>query len=140
MPLTGKGREIMSSMTAPPSQGGYGKKKGEQVFYASRNKGTITGVEDADDRRLSRMMDACMMEDRRSRARDAVSGLNTKCPDCGQRFEDGIDSFPTHNAADGRLCAMSKKKVQTVEPRYGGMRGRLHRALDRAIAARRRAR
>lgn len=23
----------------------YGKKKGKQVFYASRNKGTISGVE-----------------------------------------------------------------------------------------------
>lgn len=26
-------------------QAEYGKKRGEQVFYASRNKGTIKGVE-----------------------------------------------------------------------------------------------
>ena len=42
MPLTDKGAKIMSSMKSQ-----YGGKKGEQVFYASRNKGRITGVEKA---------------------------------------------------------------------------------------------
>ena len=45
MPLTKKGRKIMAAMTAPASQGGYGPKKGEAVFYASRNAGRITGVD-----------------------------------------------------------------------------------------------
>jgi hypothetical protein len=40
MPLTAKGKKIMSSM-----KGQYGDDKGEQVFYASRNKGTISGVD-----------------------------------------------------------------------------------------------
>lgn len=40
MPLTEKGQKIMSSMKRQ-----YGAKKGEQVFYASRNKGRISGVE-----------------------------------------------------------------------------------------------
>jgi len=40
MPLTAKGKKIMASMKKE-----YGEKKGEQVFYASRNKGRITGVE-----------------------------------------------------------------------------------------------
>lgn len=40
MPLTPKGRKIESAMEHE-----YGAKKGEQVFYASKNKGTITGVE-----------------------------------------------------------------------------------------------
>ena len=40
MPLTTKGKEIMSAMRKE-----YGGKKGESVFYASRNKGTIKGVE-----------------------------------------------------------------------------------------------
>lgn len=40
MPLTEKGQKIMSSMKRQ-----YGDKKGEQVFYASRNKGRIEGVE-----------------------------------------------------------------------------------------------
>lgn len=40
MPLTKKGKAIMSNMKKE-----YGKKLGEGVFYASKNKGTITGVE-----------------------------------------------------------------------------------------------
>ena len=41
MPLTDKGNEIKENM-----QKEYGKKKGEQVFYASKNKGTISGVDE----------------------------------------------------------------------------------------------
>jgi hypothetical protein len=40
MPLTEKGAEIKSNMEEQ-----YGKEKGESVFYASKNKGTITGVD-----------------------------------------------------------------------------------------------
>ena len=40
MPFTKKGSKIMSAMKKE-----YGGKKGESVFYASRNKGTIKGVE-----------------------------------------------------------------------------------------------
>lgn len=39
MPLTKKGRKIKRAMKKT-----YGKKKGEKVFYASQNKGTITGI------------------------------------------------------------------------------------------------
>lgn len=39
MPLTKKGRKIKKAMTKQ-----YGKKKGTSVFYASQNKGTITGT------------------------------------------------------------------------------------------------
>lgn len=40
MPMTKKGSKIMKAMKAE-----YGPKKGERVFYASANKGTIKGVE-----------------------------------------------------------------------------------------------
>jgi hypothetical protein len=40
MPLTKKGKKIKAAMAKE-----YGKKRGEQVFYASRNKGTIEGVD-----------------------------------------------------------------------------------------------
>jgi len=40
MPLTSKGRKIKAAMKKD-----YGSKKGERVFYASANKGTIKGVE-----------------------------------------------------------------------------------------------
>ena len=40
MPLTKKGKKIKRNMKKT-----YGVKEGEQVFYASRNKGKITGVD-----------------------------------------------------------------------------------------------
>lgn len=40
MPLTKKGKTVLSSMRKQ-----YGKDKGERVFYASINKGTVTGAE-----------------------------------------------------------------------------------------------
>ena len=40
MPLTGKGTKIKARMEKT-----YGKEKAERVFYASKNKGTITGVD-----------------------------------------------------------------------------------------------
>lgn len=48
MPLTKKGSEILRSM-----QEQYGENKGKEVFYASANKGTISGVHDAPARDLS---------------------------------------------------------------------------------------
>ena len=39
MPLNKKGKKIKASM-----QKEYGSKKGEAIFYASENKGTIKGV------------------------------------------------------------------------------------------------
>jgi len=45
MPLTKKGKKIKGAM-----EGEYGKKRGDAVFYASRNKGVIKGV----DRRRGR--------------------------------------------------------------------------------------
>lgn len=40
MPLTSKGKKIKSAMAKE-----YGAEKGERVFYASRNAGTIKGVD-----------------------------------------------------------------------------------------------
>ena len=42
MPLTKKGKKIMRSMKKQ-----YGKTRGEQVFYATKNKGKIKGVKKA---------------------------------------------------------------------------------------------
>lgn len=42
MPLTEKGREILANMEKQ-----YGETKGKSVFYASKNKGTISGVDSA---------------------------------------------------------------------------------------------
>ena len=48
MPLTAKGDKIMANMKSE-----YGAEKGERVFYASRNKGTITGVDRGKSRKKS---------------------------------------------------------------------------------------
>ena len=40
MPLTKKGHEILNNMESE-----YGAKKGKSVFYASKNKRVIRGVE-----------------------------------------------------------------------------------------------
>jgi len=39
MPLTAKGKKILAEFKKE-----YGSSKGEQVFYAAENKGTIKGV------------------------------------------------------------------------------------------------
>lgn len=45
MPLTPKGKKIIAAMESE-----YGAKKGKAVFYASANKGKITGVHHSPDR------------------------------------------------------------------------------------------
>jgi hypothetical protein len=47
MPLSKKGEKIRAAMHRE-----YGTEKGEQVFHASRNKGTISGVESRQRRAL----------------------------------------------------------------------------------------
>lgn len=52
MPLTEKGDKIMTAMVQQ-----YGKKKGQSVFYASRNKGTIHGVDKPKKKTRRTMLD-----------------------------------------------------------------------------------
>lgn len=51
MPLTSKGNKIMSSMKSE-----YGSKRGEKIFYASRNAGKIRGVDESRPARNTRRM------------------------------------------------------------------------------------
>jgi len=48
IPLTKKGSKIKKAMKEQ-----YGKEKGEKVFYASQNKGTITGTHKEPKRKKS---------------------------------------------------------------------------------------
>lgn len=64
MPLTEKGTEIMNAM-----QKQYGTAKGKSVFYASKNKGTITGVDSACPQHG--YMDACLRGDSAGMSRHA---------------------------------------------------------------------
>ena len=49
MPLTKKGKKIKEEMEKT-----YGKEKAERVFYASKNKGKIKGVDKAKKKRKKR--------------------------------------------------------------------------------------
>tara|TARA_R100001530_G_C4223749_1_gene130709 strand:+ start:274 stop:429 length:156 start_codon:yes stop_codon:yes gene_type:complete len=49
MPLTTKGEKIKRKMTEK-----YGPERGEKIFHASRNKGTIKGVDRKKKRRRKR--------------------------------------------------------------------------------------
>jgi hypothetical protein len=42
MPITTKGREIKAALVKE-----YGPKKGEQILFAGKNKGTFTGIDAA---------------------------------------------------------------------------------------------
>jgi hypothetical protein len=73
MPLTDKGDEILAAMKKQ-----YGDEKGEQVFYASKNSGKISGVDateaDCDDakRRFDDLLDKA--HDVARRVSDAEKG------------------------------------------------------------------
>lgn len=66
MPLTSKGEKIEAALKSE-----YGTKKGEQVLYAGKNKGTFTGV------------DADALADLRDRA----DALRAQCDALGQRMD-----------------------------------------------------
>lgn len=57
MPLTAKGEEIKSAL-----QKEYGSKKGEQVLYAGKNKGTFTGIDAADNPKTKQLIDKIRKE------------------------------------------------------------------------------
>ena len=61
MPLNKKGKKIMKSMKKQ-----YGKKRGETIFYASKNKGTIKGVEKKKTRSKKRSINAKTRQNKRS--------------------------------------------------------------------------
>lgn len=48
MPLTAKGKRILANMKKQ-----YGAEKGKQVFYASQEKGTITGTHNPTSKDIS---------------------------------------------------------------------------------------
>lgn len=52
MPLTSKGRKIKKAMEKE-----YGKEKGEEVFYASQNKGTIKGTHEKREKKRGKDRD-----------------------------------------------------------------------------------
>ena len=87
MPLTAKGSEIEANMKKE-----YGSKKGESVFYASKNKGTISGVDSAGDKAMSNQTPGL------AKAFDAMNALMDGCT----RLAGRVDSFVSRRA-DGAM-------------------------------------
>lgn len=86
MPLTAKGKEILNKMEKTyPSE-----KKAKEVFYASRNKGTISGVDSA---ACASKLDAITGMCDKFDEKQALSKIAAAC-DSYERTDDPIPTTP----------------------------------------------
>lgn len=119
MPLTDKGAEIKGAM-----QEHYGDKKGEQVFYASKNAGKITGVDE---------------EGRDPEGKFASGGGEGGGEKKPERKEGGKEIDPTdliESTAGPALAAAfsdaDKLKLAGAEKAFDNLRDRMHK-FDRRL-------
>ena len=103
MPLTPKGEEIKSNMEKE-----YGAKKGESVFYASANKGTIKGVHN------DRSKD---MSNDQTKPDPASGPMSTKGPSAGR--SEGLPEAATPSSKPASDCAMSHNDIKEMGKRIG---------------------
>ena len=117
MPLTDKGRKIMDNM-----QRTYGGKKGEQVFYATRNAGKITGVEETSAAKSAGATGYAKGGKTKSKSRVNEAGNYTK-PGMRKRIFNRIKA----GGKGGRPGQWSARKAQMLASAYkkagGGYRG-----------------
>src|SRR4051812_3017679 len=93
MPLTAKGEEILAQMKEQ-----YGEEKGERVFYAAKNKGTITGV-DAMKTRAKDVTQGRAGDVTQGRAGDVTQGRAGDVTQ-GRARDDGLPGIPHSNAEE----------------------------------------
>jgi len=115
MPLTEKGKKIMKSM-----QKQYGKKKGEQVFYASVNKGKITGAEKKDMKKASLgLLAAKKAKDKGAKGAEFLSpsalamrliGRKKGSPKKGEMKDNPEDRFGEYRVQEAKKGKMMKLK------------------------------
>lgn len=105
MPLTSKGEEIKSNMEKT-----YGPKKGESVFYASANKGTIKGVHN--DRRNAMSNDVTVPD-------PATGPMSTKGP--SDKSVNNLPEASEKKDVRGLDCgsAMSLDAIKAMGKRIG---------------------
>jgi len=108
VPLTEKGKKIMRAMKAQ-----YGSKEGEKVFYASKNKGTIKGVEEETQMNWqNKLYESLVTENTAGKAmRAAISS--------------GEQKTDTQPGRGGPLAKRAKllNKIRAMKPRQGGGKG-----------------
>lgn len=112
MPLTEKGEDIKRAM-----EKNYGKEKGERVFYASKNKGVISGIDDAEpaDYLLTRF-DGVV-----ARLHDCAHRLDALAKRCDDR------SSAEHSEEASRLEALAEKETDPDVKRKLLARATFHR-------------
>lgn len=124
MPLTDKGAEIKGAMAKE-----YGPEKGEKVFYASKNKGTISGVDEGGDTTkdftesiagpaLSMALSDEDMEtamDRFDEVRDGIHKLDKRIDDCDMAQHDDRSSEGHAEAAKAAIPGSVEEKFHKAE-------------------------
>ena len=108
MPLNKKGKEIMSSMKET-----YGAKKGEQVFYATANKGKIKGVEEKAKGGKVRKASKSSKPKTKSKSRVNEAGNYTK-PSMRKRLFNRIKA----GTKGGKAGQWSARKAQLLASEY----------------------
>ena len=108
MPLNKKGKEIMSSMKKT-----YGANKGEQVFYATANKGKIKGVEEKAKGGKVRKASKSSKPKTKSKSRVNEAGNYTK-PGMRKRIFNRIKA----GGKGGRPGQWSARKAQMLAQAY----------------------
>tara|TARA_E500000318_G_scaffold18444_1_gene19053 strand:+ start:2230 stop:2631 length:402 start_codon:yes stop_codon:yes gene_type:complete len=126
MPLTDKGKKIMKSM-----QKQYGKKKGEQVFYASVNEGKITGVEKKEMKKASLgLLAAKKAKDKGAKGAEFLSplalamrliGRKKGSPKKGERMSQKLDTAEA--ISEQNLFGNKKNKPKKLKGGGAAIRG-----------------
>lgn len=108
MPLTAKGRKIKRAMEAE-----YGKKKGEAVFYASENKGSVSGVKQHNSPpRRAKMK---QKPTRKQRVKKAAKGLKRAFPSDKQTGRATGLKLPKAKRQEARKAYQRAKKKPVGE-------------------------
>lgn len=115
MPLTDKGAEIKGAMAKE-----YGDKKGEQVFYASKNAGKITGVDEDKDK------DKDKSEDLSKLKKGYGSAFMTVPDEAGEGEGSEVESWAGLMSDE----TMSDEDMGVAMDRFDTLRDKMH-ALDR---------
>jgi hypothetical protein len=96
MPLTDKGEKIKSAMAKE-----YGPEKGEKVLYASKNKGTISGIDAGEE--AQRYFDGLV-----GKAHDAAKRVGELEADCAED-DDGAGVEGVADPEKGATMPVTRK-------------------------------
>jgi hypothetical protein len=133
MPLTPKGKKIMKAMRKQ-----YGKKEGESVFYASKNKGTIKGVDE--DMDINEQSAKSKRKAERKKDIEKKLGPRANFPE-GQASDDVTPAPNPHGTSEHgpgeernkrKVRGEKKKKIKlaTIVSRTQSRKGKNKRAKD----------